>query len=102
MLTEHLQPFPDNKVHGDNMEPIWGRQDPGGPHVGPMNSNKVHGDNMEPIWGRQDPGGPHVGPMNSAIWVINAYRECSTVAIYVHYFLAFTNSFLLILSHDYR
>ena len=24
---------------------------------------------MRPIWGRQDPGGPHVGPMNSAIWV---------------------------------
>ena len=21
-----------------------------------------------PIWGRQDPGGPHVGPMNLAIW----------------------------------
>ena len=27
----------------------------------------VHGANMEPIWGRQDPGGPHVGPMNLAI-----------------------------------
>ena len=24
---------------------------------------------MGPIWGRQDPGGPHVGPMNLAIWV---------------------------------
>ena len=23
---------------------------------------------MEPIWGRQDPGGPHIGPMNFAIW----------------------------------
>ena len=33
------------------------------------NSNiKVHGANMGPIWGRQDPGGPHVGPMNFAIW----------------------------------
>ena len=21
-----------------------------------------------PIWGRYDPGGPHVGPMNFAIW----------------------------------
>ena len=30
--------------------------------------SKVHGANMGPIWGRQDPGGPHVGPMNSAIW----------------------------------
>ena len=29
---------------------------------------KVHGANMEPIWGRQDPGGPHVGLMNFAIW----------------------------------
>ena len=29
---------------------------------------KVHGDNMGPIWGRQDPGGPHVGPMNFVIW----------------------------------
>ena len=25
----------DSKVHGANMAPIWGRQDPGGPHVGP-------------------------------------------------------------------
>ena len=31
--------------------------------------NKVHGANMGPIWGRQEPGGPHVGPMNLAIWV---------------------------------
>ena len=31
--------------------------------------SKVHGVNMVPIWGRQDPGGPHVGPMNFVIWV---------------------------------
>ena len=24
--------------------------------------------NMGPIWGRQDPGGPHVGPLNFVIW----------------------------------
>ena len=24
--------------------------------------------NMGPIWGRQDPGGPHVGPKNLPIW----------------------------------
>ena len=24
---------------------------------------------MGPLWGRQDPGGPHVGPMNIAILV---------------------------------
>ena len=34
--------------------------------------SKVHGANMGPIWGRQDPGGPHVGPMNFAIWVVQA------------------------------
>ena len=28
---------PDSKVHGVNMGPIWGRQDPGGAHVGLMN-----------------------------------------------------------------
>ena len=35
--TCNQQTVPDNKVHGANMGPIWGRQDPGGPHVGPMN-----------------------------------------------------------------
>ena len=30
--------------------------------------SKVHGANMGPIWGRLDPGGPHVGPMNLAFW----------------------------------
>ena len=33
----HKQNIPDSKVHGTNMGPIWGQQDPGGPHVGPMN-----------------------------------------------------------------
>ena len=29
---------------------------------------------MGPIWGRQDPGGPHVGRMNLARWnVIQSY-----------------------------
>ena len=31
--------------------------------------SKDNGANMGSIWGRQDPGGPHVGPMNFAIWV---------------------------------
>ena len=30
--------------------------------------SKIHGANMGSIWGRQDPGGPHVGPINFAIW----------------------------------
>ena len=29
--------FPDSKIQGANMGPIWGREDPSGPHVGPMN-----------------------------------------------------------------
>ena len=32
--------------------------------------SRVQGANMGPIWGRQDPCGPHVGPINFAIWVI--------------------------------
>ena len=35
--------------------------------------SKVHGANMGPIWGREDPGGPHVGPMDFAIWVSSFY-----------------------------
>ena len=32
-----LKPVPDSNIHGANMGPIVGRQDPAGPHVGPMN-----------------------------------------------------------------
>ena len=32
--------------------------------------SKVHGANMGPTWGRQDPGGPQIGPMNFGIWDI--------------------------------
>ena len=39
----------------------------------PYPDSKVHGANMSPIWGRQNPGGPHVGPMNVAIWVDSSY-----------------------------
>ena len=38
MLTQiFIEIHPDSKVHGANMGPTWGRQDPGGPHVGPIN-----------------------------------------------------------------
>ena len=40
--------------------------------------NKVHGANMGPIWGRQDPGGPHVDPMNFAIWAVQVMAWCQT------------------------
>ena len=33
---------------------------------------------MGPIWGQQDPDGPHVGPMNFAIWVI-IYSSAVTI-----------------------
>ena len=33
----HQVTTPDSRVHGANMGPTWGRQDPGWPHVGPMN-----------------------------------------------------------------
>ena len=42
--------IPDSMVHRANMGPIWGRQDPGGPHGGLMCDE------------------PHVGLMNFAIW----------------------------------
>ena len=35
--------------------------------------SKVHGANMGPTWGRQDPGGPHVGHVNLAIWVCTLF-----------------------------
>ena len=39
MVTHWIQhkPYPDSNVHGANMGPIRGRQDPGGSHVSPMN-----------------------------------------------------------------
>ena len=37
MAKLELRSYPDSKVRGANMGSIWGRQDPGGPHVGPMN-----------------------------------------------------------------
>ena len=45
----------------------------------PTPDSRVHGANMGPIWGRQDPGGPHVGPINLAIWVpvlCSSYHGC--------------------------
>ena len=39
--------------------------------------SKVDGVNMGPIWGRQDPGGPHVVPINLAIWEALFYLCCA-------------------------
>ena len=48
--------------------------------------SKIHGANVGPTWGCQDPGGPHVGHTNLAIWVFfrnlhlqdNLTRDCFT------------------------
>ena len=32
IIPYHSFNIPDSKVHEANMGPIWGRQDPGGPH----------------------------------------------------------------------
>ena len=40
------------------------------PHKSLYADSKVHGANMGPTWGRQDPGGPRVGHTNLTIWVV--------------------------------
>ena len=51
------------------------------PHVTDTSpDSKANGANMGPIWGRQDPGGPHVGPMNLAIWTA-IFRNLTHVCI---------------------
>ena len=37
IVCRYTSIFPDNKVHGASMGPIWGRQDQGGPQAGPIN-----------------------------------------------------------------
>ena len=47
--------------------------------------NKVHGAHIGPIWGRQDPGEPHVGPMNFAIWaLIDVFFYLSFICYKLH------------------
>ena len=46
--------------------------------------SKVYGANMEPIWDRQDPGGPHVGPMSLVIWVCSISLVQQSRALLVH------------------
>ena len=43
--------------------------------------SKVHGANMGPIWGRQDPDGPHVGPINFAIWLMHVLNIQSSLVV---------------------
>ena len=56
-IANRLCNYPDSNVHGGNMGPIWGRQDPGGPHIGPMNlailvgKFWVHEFSQQPLYG---------------------------------------------------
>ena len=50
--------------------------------------SKFHGANMGSIWGRQEPGRPHVGPMNFAIYFSSFYVNmvpiiCKSISFYV-------------------
>ena len=49
--------------------------------------SKVHGANMGPIWGRQDPDGPHVGSMNFAIWVVLPSQPYSILVFFLENWL---------------
>ena len=76
--------------------------------------SKVHGANMGPIWGWQGPGGHHVGPMNLAIWEVdvlvnlsfktvlwNTNQNASTIKIYILFscLLQSLNHFIKVLMH---
>ena len=63
--------------------------------------SKVHGANMGPIWGRQDPGGPHVDPMIFAIWAWLVYvmLAASPKATHVCVFCLFVSNNPLCLCH---
>ena len=51
----------------------------------PYPDSKVPGANMGPIWGQQDPGGPHVGPVNIAIWVYWQALKYFTLEFHTQY-----------------
>ena len=55
----------------ENVEDICPRLWMGPVSKQPSPDSKVHGANMGPIWGRQDPVGPHVDPINFAIWEVS-------------------------------
>ena len=38
----------------------------------------INNPHMGSIWGRQDPGGPHVGPINFAIWELLSARNLTS------------------------
>ena len=71
ILSSILHNAPDSKVHGANTGPIWGRQDPGGPHIGPMNLA---------IWG-------HL--VSGSVYIVNLYPPKPNK----YYFLSFHSAY---------
>ena len=68
---------------------IWLRFVPKGQIDNNTPDSKGHGANMGPIWGRQDPGGPHVCPINLAIWdIIGSVNSLSWWCIYASHGLS--------------
>ena len=54
--------------------------------------SKVHGANMGSIWGRQDPGAPHVGPINIVIWDHNVLMLSPTKSSFLRAEILLVNS----------
>ena len=88
-LAEYIYQFIHN-FHGLEYPVLVAMQNENGIYP----DSKVHGANMGPIWGRQDPGGPRVGHMNFVIWVLlyiwAQYRfVCHLYPTHVHSLLAY-------------
>ena len=63
--------------------------------------SKVHGANMGPAWGRQDPGGPHVGHINLAIWVQILLNFVATVQFAICQSISWFAYRWLCITYDY-
>ena len=61
--------------------------------------SKVHGVNMGPTWGAQDPDGPHVGHVNLAIWDSYLNGAASEMRIYLN--LAYFQTHILEIMLNY-
>ena len=89
--TDHSGEFPAQRTSNAENVSIWWRHH-GKCHglIGwYYPDSKVHGATMGPIWGRQDPGGPHGGPMNFAIWVVSLHFGSSPKEFSWHFIFAY-------------
>ena len=66
---------PDNKVHEAYMGPIWGRQDPGGPHVGPHEplQKKIKKSSLKITSLKFHPNFPGANELISWVWTVMQY-----------------------------